>query len=116
MGGVVQPLTQIADVATLGSVSLATGGQAGVFGSGGVASTLIGGTPGNPTGNPALSVAAPMTPSKQLIGMTAEDEQQSRDRAQVAAAALAATNPQTKYRASSSLLGPDSSNTTTTTG
>src|ERR1700674_577467 len=117
MGGVVKPLTDVADVATGGSLSLLSGGTAGIAGEvtgGQGVGAIFGG--GNPTGNPALAITGPTTPSKSLIGMTAEEEQQSRDRAQVAAAALAATNPQTKYRASSSLLGPDSSTTTTTTG
>jgi hypothetical protein len=118
MGGAVQPLAQIADVATLGSVSLATGGSVGLAAgpTGGGIAGAAGLTGGNPTGNPALGIAGPMTPSKSLLGMTAEDEQLSRNRAQVAASALAATNLNTKYRASSSLLGPSGGETTTTTG
>jgi hypothetical protein len=111
MGGAVKPLADIVDVAIPGSVSLLSGGSMGIAGE------LTGGqglSGGNPTGNPALGITAPMEPSKALIGMTAEEEQQSRNRAQVAASALAATNPQTKYRASSSLLGPDSGTPTTT--
>lgn len=88
MGAAIRP---IADVFTLGTAELIK--------------PATGFDPFNPTGNPALAAIAPLSPSASLTGQSAEEEQLSRQRASVAASALAATREQNKT-ASGSLLGP----------